>query len=263
LKKIFSSIISISIWIFVYHNIATLAELFGLVNKMEVLIHFQETKTYSFLSHPTGKEIKESFSQQEKIPCHLFYLTLDGKILSDDELISLTSSLILRVIMKLLGGKGGFGSMLKSLAKKSGGKKTTDFGACRDLSGRRLRHVNDEIILQKWKEAKDKGEEFDIEENTKTGIDLWFLNAPSWAEGFKGTGRKRYMKPRRKTRMCIDWLSARAGVDPPPGSPEWWGCPRGRRCQFAHGMMTCPMPSASHQSPNRRRRSERKGEGVS
>lgn len=36
------------------------------------------------------------------------------------------------------------------MAKRSGAKKTTDFGSCRDLSGRRLRHVNDEILLKKW-----------------------------------------------------------------------------------------------------------------
>ena len=58
------------------------------------------------------------------------------------------------------GGKGGFGAMLRAQAKVKG-KKITDFGACRDLSGRRLRHVNDEILLNKWKEAKEKGEEFD------------------------------------------------------------------------------------------------------
>ena len=34
-------------------------------------------------------------------------------------------------------------------------KKTTDFGACRDLYGRRLRHVNDEIRLKKWLEDKE------------------------------------------------------------------------------------------------------------
>ena len=38
-------------------------------------------------------------------------------------------------------------------------KKTTDFGACRDLYGRRLRHVNDEIRLKKWLEDKEREEE--------------------------------------------------------------------------------------------------------
>jgi hypothetical protein len=95
------------------------------------------------------------------------------------------------------------------MAKRSGVKKTTDFGACRDLSGRRLRHVNDEIMLKKWQEAKESEEEFDAEQNTQTGIDMWFLGAPSWADGFKGNYRKRYMRPRMKTRMCIDWMRAR------------------------------------------------------
>lgn len=64
----------------------------------------------------------------------------------------------------LLGGKGGFGAMLRIQAKQKGAKKTTDFGACRDLSGRRLRHINDEIILNKWKAARDSGKEFDVEQ---------------------------------------------------------------------------------------------------
>lgn len=31
--------------------------------------------------------------------------------------------------------------MLRSMGKGAGSKKTTDFGACRDLYGRRLRYV--------------------------------------------------------------------------------------------------------------------------
>lgn len=72
--------------------------------------------------------------------------------------------------------------MLRSMAKRSGARPTTDFGLCRDLNGRRLRHVNDEEILKRWKDAKERGEEFNVEENTKTGIDLWFLDAPTWAD---------------------------------------------------------------------------------
>lgn len=37
---------------------------------------------------------------------------------------------------------------------QAGAKPTTDFGACRDLQGRRLRHVNDEVRLQKWQEDR-------------------------------------------------------------------------------------------------------------
>jgi hypothetical protein len=119
---------------------------------MELIIHFRETESYQFDVLPlSGRDVREAIAKKENIPCDLFYLTLDGSILTDQGLVSSTSSRVIRASMKLLGGKGGFGSMLKSLAKKSGGKRTTDFGACRDLSGRRLRHVNDELILQKWK----------------------------------------------------------------------------------------------------------------
>jgi len=39
--------------------------------------------------------------------------------------------------------------MLRSMGKNRG-KRTENFGACRDLSGRRLRHVNQDIRLRKW-----------------------------------------------------------------------------------------------------------------
>merc|ERR1719499_948969 len=60
------------------------------------------------------------------------------------------------VVIELLlgglpGGKGGFGSLLRSLAKNT---KTTNFGACRDLQGRRLRHVQQEEELERWREEQ-------------------------------------------------------------------------------------------------------------
>ena len=157
-----------------------------------------------------------------------------------------------------LGGKGGFGAQLRSLAKQKGKKQTTNFGACRDLQGRRLRHINDEIILMKWKEsqeakqaaleaAKARGGEkatidtsaFDItEEQTASGIPLWFLSIPSWVDGIKTDKRKKFLKPRRKTTMCLDWLRAREDGKQPPAKHAnniHWGCPRGPRCDFAHG----------------------------
>jgi hypothetical protein len=129
---------------------------------------------------------------------------------------------------------GGFGAQLRAMAKRKGNRATTDFGACRDLSGRRIRQVNDEQIMLKWKEAQDRGEEFNTEQRTQSGIDLWFLSTPSWAEGFGKKRKSRNMG--RKTRLCNDWIRAREnGSTAPPNAPSWWGCPRGRKCQFAHG----------------------------
>eukprot|EP00644_Phytophthora_capsici_P016308 jgi/Phyca11/535316/estExt2_fgenesh1_pg.C_PHYCAscaffold_340035 len=120
-------------------------------------------------------------------------------------------------------------------------KATTDFGACRDLHGRRLRHVNQEVAMHKWRQEgetrakrdKEGVEEREIlDEETPSGIPGWYLATPSWAEGVK----KSYMKRKRNTVLCKNWLKAREeGRSPPPGAPRWWGCPRGRNCDFAHG----------------------------
>lgn len=85
------------------------------------------------------------------------------------------------------GGKGGFGTLLKGQSRQAGAKLTTDFGACRDLQGRRLRHVNDEIKLRKWREMKRReqaGEKVPDDELWKTpsGIYNWHLMTPTWAD---------------------------------------------------------------------------------
>eukprot|EP00227_Mantoniella_beaufortii_P005218 CAMPEP_0197613332 /NCGR_PEP_ID=MMETSP1326-20131121/58963_1 /TAXON_ID=1155430 /ORGANISM="Genus nov. species nov., Strain RCC2288" /LENGTH=325 /DNA_ID=CAMNT_0043182191 /DNA_START=197 /DNA_END=1171 /DNA_ORIENTATION=- len=59
------------------------------------------------------------------------------------------------LLLRLVGGKGGFGSLLRGAAKSA--KTTTNFDACRDLSGRRLRHVNGERkIIEYAKHAEDR-----------------------------------------------------------------------------------------------------------
>lgn len=83
-------------------------------------------------------------------------------------------------VSSLLGGKGGFGTLLKGQSRQAGAKLTTDFGACRDLQGRRLRHVNDEIKLRKWREMerrKQEGEKVPDDELWKTpsGLYNWHL----------------------------------------------------------------------------------------
>lgn len=64
----------------------------------------------------------------------------------------------------VLGGKGGFGSLLRG--QKGRKKKTTNFDACRDLQGRRIRHARAAERLQKWLENKEeKRKEDEAEEN--------------------------------------------------------------------------------------------------
>jgi hypothetical protein len=81
---------------------------------------------------------------------------------------SSSSPLILQVKLRIVGGKGGFGALLRS---KKATVKTTNFGACRDLNGRRLRHVEQERALQEWqataaqREAEKKRSELETKDN--------------------------------------------------------------------------------------------------
>jgi hypothetical protein len=168
----------------------------------------------------------------------LIILSRDGYILHDTEPVDIESDVFINASYSnmILGGKGGFGAALRSKAKQKALKATTDFGACRDLNGRRLRHVNDEIILQKFQEAKESGEKLKVDEETPTGIDLWYLSKPGWVDNVKQSSRSKLMKRVGKTELCRDWVSARENGSPPDGAPLSWGCPRGVRCSFAHGV---------------------------
>lgn len=182
----------------------------------------------------TGSSIKSLLVEklEQKVPFDRLLVTSNGKAVGDEQSLEYINALVLRVTIcnALVGGKGGFGAMLRAMSKQQGAKKTTDFGACRDLSGRRLRHVNEEQILLKWKEAQESGTVFDTEQSTRSGIDLWFLDTPSWAAGAKS---RKYLKPRRKTRICLEWERARVSREPPVNAPVWWGCPRGPRCEVS------------------------------
>lgn len=73
------------------------------------------------------------------------YLVHNGKRLSDDDIVT---SGVVHVVPRLVGGKGGFGSMLRAIGAQI--EKTTNREACRDLSGRRLRDINEEKRLKNW-----------------------------------------------------------------------------------------------------------------
>jgi len=59
---------------------------------------------------------------------------------------------VVRVLFRLLGGKGGFGALLRKQANK--GKKTKNFDAMRDLTGRRLRHSTAVDRIKEWMEKQ-------------------------------------------------------------------------------------------------------------
>ncbi|EOA20738.1 hypothetical protein CARUB_v10001061mg [Capsella rubella] len=101
-----------------------------------------------------GDQIKQRIFEHTKIPTHLQRLICGGYQISDESSVSLPDATV-NLVFSLRGGKGGFGSLLRGAGNKAGQKKTNNFDACRDMSGRRLRHVNAEKRLEEWKEGEE------------------------------------------------------------------------------------------------------------
>ncbi|XP_050533984.1 replication stress response regulator SDE2 [Daktulosphaira vitifoliae] len=89
-----------------------------------------------------------------------FYMILNGKILNE----TIVKSGTVQIVPRLLGGKGGFGSMLRAIGAQI--EKTTNREACRDLSGRRLRDINEEKRVKEFL-AKGNQSTEDPEERKK------------------------------------------------------------------------------------------------
>jgi hypothetical protein len=95
------------------------------------------------------------------IPAHCVRLVTGTAVVSDESFLTASedgSFPSCSLLLRLPGGKGGFGSLLRGAATKAGQKKTSNFDACRDMSGRRLRHVNAEKKLKEWKADAEERE---------------------------------------------------------------------------------------------------------
>ncbi|OMJ76446.1 hypothetical protein SteCoe_24189 [Stentor coeruleus] len=71
------------------------------------------------------------------------------------------------ISLKILGGKGGFGSMLRGQGMIA---RVNNFDACRDLHGRRIRDVNNEIRLNEWKEKQNDKKKIEGQVNEEPQI---------------------------------------------------------------------------------------------
>ncbi|OBZ82592.1 Protein SDE2 [Choanephora cucurbitarum] len=91
---------------------------------------------YSVTSIPVDDQVLRTYSGH----------ALDQSHLETDDLFVALSG-------RLVGGKGGFGSMLRAQGGRMNAQKTTNFEACRDLQGRRIRTVNDAKKLQEELDA--------------------------------------------------------------------------------------------------------------
>uniref|UniRef100_A0A0K8TRL9 SDE2-like domain-containing protein n=1 Tax=Tabanus bromius TaxID=304241 RepID=A0A0K8TRL9_TABBR len=123
----------------------------------KVYIHGQEL--LSLESHQSGIDIPELIYQKTGLLENEYYLLQNGKRLEDD-----VETGKIEVVLRLPGGKGGFGSMLRAIGAQI--EKTTNREACRDLNGRRLRDINEEKRLKAWLE-KQKDRENEAEEKKR------------------------------------------------------------------------------------------------
>lgn len=115
-------------------------------------------------------------------------------------------------MVRLRGGKGGFGSLLRGAATKAGQKKTNNFDACRDMSGRRLRHVNAEKKLEEWRaEAEERklekmAEEFlkkNAKEAAKKGNKSGDSNTDKYVQKYRDDSAKCMEEVERSVRESL------------------------------------------------------------
>jgi len=109
--------------------------------------------------------LKEEIYRLTNLPEDSFLLYRGLKRLEDTDRIK--DGDVVHVHCTLNGGKGGFGSMLRAIGAQI--EKTTNKEACRDLSGRRLRDINEEQRLKKWI-AKQAEREKEREERKRLRI---------------------------------------------------------------------------------------------
>ncbi|KAJ4951031.1 hypothetical protein NE237_027863 [Protea cynaroides] len=102
----------------------------------------------------SGETLKTQIYELTRIRPQNQRLCTGCRDISEETLITASEDAFfpsVHLLLRLLGGKGGFGSLLRGAASKAGQKKTINFDACRDMSGRRLRHVNAEKKSEEWK----------------------------------------------------------------------------------------------------------------
>ncbi|CAK9140510.1 unnamed protein product [Ilex paraguariensis] len=138
------------------------------------------------------------------IPIHSQLLLSGNHRLNDDETLISDGfdgkfPLVIHLLLRLRGGKGGFGSLLRGAATKAGQKKTNNFDACRDMSGRRLRHVNAEKKLEEWRAEEEERKMEKMAEN-------WIKKKAKAVKkgGSSGDAEKYVEKYREDSAKCVE-----------------------------------------------------------
>lgn len=130
---------------------------------MACRVYFED-HAVSKIDFEDASSLKATISQKYGVPTEDLFITINGKPVPANLDIKNTENVV-RVHTKLVGGKGGFGSMLRAIGAQI--EKTTNREACRDLSGRRLRDINEEKRLRKWLEGQEEREREAVERKQK------------------------------------------------------------------------------------------------
>ena len=124
---------------------------------------FESAEFLTYIKEQISQKIeKELLKGSREIPCDMFRLVQGGKDLSRAENLKIEETLHVELRGSLKGGKGGFGSLLRSVKPKA--QQDDNFEACRDLSGRRLRHINNERRIHEFHQRQEEEEKYVQEE---------------------------------------------------------------------------------------------------
>ncbi|KAK2708065.1 splicing regulator SDE2-like isoform X2 [Artemia franciscana] len=119
---------------------------------------------YEAMNRATGLAVPESAYETLKFK-------VSGKIINIHDrlpVIGEDNVCFIEAFIPFVGGKGGFGSMLRAIGAQI--EKTTNREACRDLSGRRIRDINEEKRLKDWI-AKKADREKEKQERKKAKLE--------------------------------------------------------------------------------------------
>lgn len=118
------------------------------------IIQNQPTAVFSFNEEQNFKI--DTLFTKFNLNKDIIYLVVNGRSLLGQEELKDFNGMIIETRLRLKGGKGGFGSQLKT--HQAVKKQTKNFDACRDLQGRRLRIINQEKQINEWRIKKAEEE---------------------------------------------------------------------------------------------------------
>jgi len=110
-------------------------------------------------------KLKSKIEDVSGIPADEQRLSTGCRNLSNSQVIE--ESCILHLNLRLTGGKGGFGALLRGAGAKAGQKKITNFDDCRDLNGNRIRHIKNDKKMEDWYAGAKEREEEEEERKQK------------------------------------------------------------------------------------------------